>query len=122
MLPRIFIEYQIVSSKFTSMINQAAILKGLALDTRKKLEENKEMSQLSRNRGPRKVAVSQTIEFEENRDNKAKGLGQSFKPYIMSEGQQMKYMQNKDSDVQKKEDQITKEEQEKLMSQMNQLE
>ena len=64
--PRVLLDYQIISSKFTSMINRSEDLQLKALDARDKFELNNTQSS-KRSKAHKLTTVSQTVEFAESR-------------------------------------------------------
>lgn len=92
--PRVLLEYTIVSSKYTSMINAANKL-GRGVDQAKQNQAN---LRDSRSRASRKTAkaqrlvnVSQTCEFVETRAAKVMGQRAPFEPRVMTDSQQEDY-------------------------------
>ena len=85
--PRILLDYQIISSKFTSMINRTEQLIGAAFDARKKQEQNKLDSETSSKRAKAKKLTNAqgTVEFNETRTQKLTGNREPFRPYVMTE-------------------------------------
>ena len=97
--PRVYLEYQIISSQFTSMTNQLDRL-GVAIEKARDKQENlrrdaKSNSRASRNteKAKRLVTVSQTMEFVETRAAKVTGQRAPFEGQVMTESQQENYLE-----------------------------
>lgn len=89
--PRILLDYQIISSKFTSMINQSEKLGQdatlAALNQRKLVEQREDSTSESKKKAKvvKLTNVSQTLEFSECRADKMSGLRKPFKAYVFSD-------------------------------------
>ena len=86
--PRVLLEYTIVSSKFTSMINAADKLgRGIDQARRKQEQLRADRSQASRKsqKATRMVNVSQTCEFVETRAAKVTGQRAPFDPRVLTD-------------------------------------
>ena len=112
--PKVLLEYSVVSSKFTSMINGAEQLGG-AIDQvrRKQAIEKKQSSRLPNQdkssthtrsqrttaKAVRTVNVSQTVEFVETRAAKVTGQRAAFEGRVLSDAQQELYQLHRDQDT-----------------------
>lgn len=120
------LDYQIISSKFTSMANQAD---KLASSVQRAKENQQERFKEERSRASRQTAskakklttVSQTVEFTETRAAKVSHQRAPFEPYVMTAGQQERYLTFKDTEQLRHEEDIDKHEQEGRRKHMNQL-
>jgi len=95
--PRVLLDYSIVSSQFTSIVNKAEELKleaGFAAENQRKLrdgridpneEERSISSAKGRLRAVRLTNLSQTVEFFETRADKVAGKRSGFAGHVMSE-------------------------------------
>ena len=92
--PRVLLDYQVVSSQFTSMINKADQLKleaGAAAANQKRRDNNRldsgreEKSSKGRAKAIRLTNLSQTVEFFETRADKVAGKRQGFDGHVMSD-------------------------------------
>lgn len=92
--PRVLLDYQVVSSQFTSMINKAEQIKleaGTAAEKQKRLQDNRidprleEKSGKGRAKAVRLTNLSQTVEFFETRADKVSGKRQGFDGHVMSD-------------------------------------
>ena len=108
--PRALLDYQIVSSQFTSMINKAEAIKldaGIAADNQRKLRDGRidpsldEKSGKSRTRAMRVTNLSQTVEFFETRADKVAGQRSGFAGHVMNEHEQERYLSFADIEMQK---------------------
>lgn len=100
--PRVFLEYQIVSSQFTSMINQLdrvgdAVNKARGNQDRRREQRSVAASSSRKSgRASRLTTVSQTVVFEETRAAKVSGMKPPFEGNVLTEYQQEKYFENRD--------------------------
>ena len=89
------IDYQIISSKYTSMINAADDL-GAAVSQAKRnaddLRANRSRSSRKTAKATRMVNVSQTVEFVETRAAKVTGQRAPFEGRVMTDSQQETYL------------------------------
>lgn len=88
--PRVYMEYQIVSSQYTSMINQLdkfgqAVDK--ARDKQDRLRDERSKASTSRKTGKanRLTSLSQTVEFKETRAAKVSGMRPPFEGRVFTD-------------------------------------
>lgn len=113
--PRIYLEYQIISSQFTSMTNQLDRLGAdvvRARDKQENLRRDAKSNRTSRktDRAKRLVTVSQTIEFVETRAAKVTGQRAPFEGRVMTEAQQENYLEHRSEEVKEHEQSLDQQE------------